>query len=68
MGTASAAATTSGNATLSTAAAYPWDVSEAARAAIQSTAKAASAAPTGVGRLVQFRTAVIRNPAMTAAV
>ncbi len=63
-----AMATSSGNDTLSSAAVSPCGVSAAARAAIQTTARRASFAPTGVGWLVQFRTAVSRKPAMTATV
>ena len=63
-----ATAMATGNAALTRAAAMAKGVSTSTRPAIQSAASAISVRPVGVGMPVQLRTAVSRNPAMTAIV
>ena len=63
-----AMAMATGNAALTIAAAMAYGVRTSTRPATQSAASAISIAPAGVGFPVQLRTAVSRNPAMTATV
>ena len=63
-----ASAMATGNAALTTAAATAKGVRTSTRPATQSDASAISGRPVGVGLPVQLRTAVNRNPAMTATV
>jgi len=59
-------ATATGNAALASAAASGQGPSTSTRASTQIAANSISGAPVGVGRFAQLRTAVRRNPAMTA--